>query len=373
MKRHLYQDKNGRLIAAICINGKQHLKRVKDKAQAQQWFLLIETGCTKSSHLTYAQVNDAANAIDLLKQANATMTLTELAIQFLKDRPQGVRVTLQAAIKEYEDRSKARVATKTLKDYMLMLNHFQADMGDIDLATFKKADAMRYLDRFLQKPPTWRAYQRTLSKFFSEAVKMEWCQVNPFLGLDAPKCKPPERLFLSVEDTKLALQSVLKRKPALIHFLTLGLFAGIRPIESLRLTAKHINLDTGYIHLSGDITKSHSFKERVVPINATLRAWLTRFPFDKKPIPMSDICNIAKAMRECSELDHWDRSPDCLRHSFATYEFGRSRDSLGTATMMGHSESIAQRHYRGRVTPEEAEKYFALTPNAVIPDSLRAV
>ena len=48
MNRHLYHDKNGRLIAAISINGKQKLKRVKDKAQAQQWFLAMETGNTKA-------------------------------------------------------------------------------------------------------------------------------------------------------------------------------------------------------------------------------------------------------------------------------------------------------------------------------------
>lgn len=367
MNRHLYHDKNGRLIAAICINGKQKLKRVKDKAQAQQWFLAMETGNTKLvSQLTYAQMSDAATAIDLLSQHGLTMTLTDIATQFLKDRPTGITMTLHEAILEYEDRSQARVAPKTLYGYLWMLRHFEEDVGNIDLATFKKADAVRYLDRFLNKPPTWRAYQRTLSKFFSEATKMDWCQVNPFLGLDAPKCQPPKREFMSVNDAKLALQSVLKRKPTLIHFLTLGMFAGIRPIESLRLTKDHFNLDTGYIHLTGDITKSHSYKERVVPINSTLMAWLVKFPFEDKPVPMNDICNIAKAMRECSELDHWQRTPDCLRHSWCTYEFARSRDSASVAATAGHSEAVCQRHYRGRVTPEEAVKYFDLVPDAVM-------
>ena len=366
MNRHLYHDKNGRLIAAICINGKQKLKRVKDKAQAQQWFLAMETGNTKASQLTYAQMSDAATAIDLLHQHGITMTLTDIATQFLKDKPTGITMTLHEAIREYEDRSQARVAPKTLYGYLWMLRHFEEDVGNIDLATFKKADAVRYLDRFLNKPPTWRAYQRTLSKFFSEATKMDWCQVNPFLGLDAPKCQPPKREFMSVNDAKLALQSVLKRKPTLIHFLTLGMFAGIRPIESLRLTKDHFNLDTGYIHLTGDITKSHSYKERIVPINDTLRAWLVKFPFEEKPVPMNDICNVDKAMRECSELDHWQRTPDCLRHSWCTYEFARSRDSASVAATAGHSEAVCQRHYRGRVTPEEAVKYFDLVPDAVM-------
>ena len=368
--RHIYADRRGYLTAAICINGRQHLKRVKTRQQAREWFLLVETQSTKASQLTFAQLNDAANALTMLFKAGATLSLTEVASQWLQGVPRASEgkqsQTLKEAITEYEERSKARVAEKTLKGYMLMLRHFQEDIGEqTEVATFSKADAVRYLDRFLDRPPTWRAYQRTLSKFFSEATKMDWCQVNPFLGLDAPKCQPPKREFMSVNDAKLALQSVMKRKPDLIHFLTLGMFAGIRPIESLRLTKEHFNLDTGYIHLTGDITKSHSYKERVVPINSTLMAWLKAYPFEEKPVPMNDICNIAKAMRECSELDHWQRTPDCLRHSWCTYEFARSRDSASVAATAGHSEAVCQRHYRGRVTPEEAKMFFDLMPDAV--------
>ncbi len=362
--RHIYHDKQGRLIASIHLNGKQHLKRVTSKEQAREWFLLMETQSTKAAELTFAQLNDAANALDILKQANLTMTLTELATEFAKERPcNGVRMPLGDAIREYEERSKSRVAEKTLHEYMLMLHHFEKDIGErTEVAAFTKADAVRYLDRFLSKPPTWRAYQRALSKFFSEAVKMDWCQTNPFANLDPPKCKPPERKFLTVEDTKLALQSVLKRKPHLIHFLTLGLFAGVRPIESLRLTSKHINLETGYIHLSGDIVKSHSYKERVVPINETLRAWLMAYPFADKPVPSTNINQVAKALQVCAAKDGWEKSPDVFRHSWCTYEFSRSQNSSQTAAWAGHSESVCQRHYRGRVPQPEALQYFAILP-----------
>ena len=367
--RHLYHDKQGRLIASICLNGKQHLKRVKTREQARQWFLIMETQSTKASNLTFSQINDAANALDLLRKAGATTSLAEIATQWLQgvSGASGAKqsTSLKEAIREYEERSKARVAEKTLKDYMLMLRHFEQDIGEqTEVAAFSKADAVRYLDRFLSKPPTWRAYQRALSKFFTECVKMDWCQTNPFANLDPPKCKPPERKFLSVPDTEAALQSVLKRKPQLIHFLTLGLFAGIRPVESLRLTAKHINMSTGYIHLTGDIVKSHSFKERVVPINDTLRAWLEAYPFGDKPVPSTNINQVAKALQVCAAKDGWTKTPDVFRHSFGSYEAARTGCSSATAMAMGHSERIALLHYRGRVTKEEAQKYFAIMPSA---------
>lgn len=365
--RHIYKDKRGRLIAAISINGKQRLKRVKDKEQARQWFLCMETQSTKAAELTFKQLNDAANALDLLRKAGVTPNLEQVVKEWLagaSSAPQAKESrTFKEAIEEYLQRSEARVSSGTLKNYELMLSKFMAAVGGDSLVEdFKKPSAIAYLDRFLSKPPTWLAYQRALSRFFTECVRMEWTPANPFLGLSAPKCRPPERKFLSVEDTRKALDSVLKRQPHLIHFMTLGLFAGIRPVESLRLSAKNVNLMTGYIILTGDITKSHSFKERVVPINDTLRAWLTAYPFDEKPIPANNISYVDKAIRECADKDGWPRTPDCLRHSFATYRFGLDLDSAGVASICGHSEAVAQKFYRGRVTKEEAEQFFSILP-----------
>ena len=365
-RRNLYTDRKGRLIASIRVNGRQRLKRVKSEEQAREWFLLMETESTQASQLTFKELNDAAEAFTILRQHQITISLSEVVGSWLGGRgnaPQGPTRTFNEAIAEYLERSKTRVTPGTLKDYRLMLVKFKDLIGGHNMvAAFKKPDAIKFLDRFLDRPPTWGAYQRTLSRFFTECVRMEWTTSNPFTGLDAPKCKPPERKFLSVEDTKAALNSVVKRQPRLIHFLTLGLFAGIRPIESLRLTKEHVNLDTGYICLTGDVVKSHSFKERVVPINDTLRAWLTRYPFEEKPIPVNDICYVDKIIKECSEQDGWPRTQDNLRHSFATYQFALTGNSAETASMCGHAEAIAMKHYRGRVTKEQAQSYFSIVP-----------
>ena len=362
----VYEDKHGHLIASIHLNGKQHLKRVKTREQAQEWFLCLQTQSTQAAQLTFQQLNDAANALTMLHKAGASLNLEQVVTEWLKGASSAVTgqgITFNEAIAQYLDRSRTRVGEGTWKDYRLMLNKFKdAIGGDNMVGSFKKPDALKFLDRFLNKPPTWKAYKRALSRFFTECVNMEWSTGNPFGNLSAPMCKPPERQFLSVADTRLALQSVLKRQPKLIHFLTLGLFAGIRPIESLRLTSKHLNLKTGYIHLDAGITKSHSYKERVVPINDTLRAWLNAYPFEVKPVPVSDICYIDKVIKQCADLDHWPRTQDNLRHSWCTYTFGLTNNSAETAALAGHSEAICMKHYRGRVTKEEARQYFDILP-----------
>ena len=89
MKRHLYKDKKGRLVASIRVNGKQCLKRVKSEEQARQWFLLMETESTQASELTFKQLNDAARAFTLLKERDLDLSLSDLVLSYLKDRPTG--------------------------------------------------------------------------------------------------------------------------------------------------------------------------------------------------------------------------------------------------------------------------------------------
>ena len=359
----LYKDKQGYFTAAIRLNGKQIRSRVKTEAQARQWILSMELDRNTANALSSPQLNDAANALMLLRGREVTLTAVA---KFYVEHCNIGRTTFGEALQEYLDRTRIRVGPHTLKGYTTMLTAFVNDIGkERKVGSFKRGDAMRWLDRWNDRPFSWLAYQRALSKFFAECVKMDYCSGNPFSNLDKPKTPPPKRQFLSVEEAEKALRSVASRQPRYIHFLTLGLFAGIRPVESVRLRAEHINLKTGYIHLSGDIVKSHSFKERIVKINDTLRAWFERYPFGDRPIPVDNIDFVDRVVRKCSQLDGWERTPDNLRHTFGTYEFARTGNSAETASMMGHSEAIAMKHYRGRVTPEEAERFFALLPSSV--------
>ena len=99
-----------------------------------------------------------------------------------------------------------------------------------------------------------------------------------------------------------------------------------------------------------------------MPINNTLRAWLDAYPFEGKPIPFTSISAVDKAIKGCAQIDGWERTPDNLRHSFATYQFALTGNSAETATICGHSEAIAFKHYRGRVTREDAERFFNIVP-----------
>ena len=58
-------------------------------------------------------------------------------------------------------------------------------------------------------------------------------------------------------------------------YVALCLFGGLRPFEAARLTWDQVNLTDGEIRLKGTQTKTG--KGRIVVIDKTLKAWLSRY------------------------------------------------------------------------------------------------
>ena len=53
-----------------------------------------------------------------------------------------------------------------------------------------------------------------------------------------------------------------------------------------------------------------------------------------------------------------------MRHSFGSYWYALTGDSLRTASLLGHksNDQVLFDHYRALTTKAEAEKYFAIIP-----------
>lgn len=182
------------------------------------------------------------------------------------------------------------------------------------------------------------------------------------------------RKYLSVEDAeKLMRYAETNAKPLIVYF-ALGLFGGLRPSEAQRMTAKHINFKTGYIHISADITKTHSFKERTFQIEPCLMAWLKKYYDPKtKPVPYVDENSLNYAVAKAFKKSGVPKSGDVLRHSFCSYRFAISGNSAETAAICGHSEAVSMKYYRGRATKEDAQQFFAIKPKEEVLEGLDAL
>jgi hypothetical protein len=57
--------------------------------------------------------------------------------------------------------------------------------------------------------------------------------------------------------------------------------------------------------------------------------------------------------------------PDLIRHTSLTYHYGMSQDESKTAAWAGNSPDVFHRHYKGLVTSEKAQLYWAIAPDII--------
>ena len=171
-------------------------------------------------------------------------------------------------------------------------------------------------------------------------------------------------------------------EPALIPFLAIGAFAGLRHAELQRLDWSEVRLEDGFIEVKASKAKTAS--RRLVPIQDNLKRWLTTLR--KAGGAICDYANMSKQLLWLSEaVDKKLKAADstagfvwkhnALRHSFISYRVAQTQNVAQVALEAGNSPRMVFSNYRELVRPADAAKWFGITPDAeekVIPMSVAA-
>ena len=146
---------------------------------------------------------------------------------------------------------------------------------------------------------------------------------------------------------------------ALVPFIALCLFAGIRPDlyegEISKLEAKDVRLDTGVILIEPHVSKVRM--KRSVTIQPNLAAWFRAYPLEEFPIMPYAFRRLRLKFRKQFGLSH-----DILRHTFISMFVGKFRSMGEAALQAGNSESIIRKHYLDLKSTAEAEQFFSILP-----------
>lgn len=191
---------------------------------------------------------------------------------------------------------------------------------------------------------------------FSYCIKRKWCLQSPAAGIERVQVADRPPGIHTLQEVRILMDKARETDPALIGYLAPIYFGGLRPNESRLLTTG--NIHDGLIEVTPD--KSKTRRRRFVPINETLKAWLS-VPGVKFGI--SPRTRRVDALRSKLQVDGepfpWPH--DAARHSFCSYalpKYGATK----TAEWAGHSEQILFAHYRERVKPDDAEAYWKILP-----------
>ena len=166
------------------------------------------------------------------------------------------------------------------------------------------------------------------------------------------------------------LKAVLENaERALIPFLTIGAFAGLRHAEIQRLDWSEVRLNDGFIEVKASKAKTAS--RRLVPITENLRRWLAPLkkadgnvcPYasmSKQLLWLAEAVNERMQKQDPPEKFAWKHN--ALRHSFISYRVAQIQNVAQVALEAGNSPRMVFSNYREIVRPADAEQWFSISP-----------
>jgi integrase len=208
----------------------------------------------------------------------------------------------------------------------------------------------------------------------------QWCidngegRSNPARGIKIPSTAKDIPATMTLDQVKNLLETCQldQRFVPLVKFITIGLFAGLRPHEIQRLNPEDIQLEevpysieryknVGQIYGVIDVkaTAAKTGRPRKVVICETLHRFLNHYK--EQPIfPKTNFRRIFESLRTNAKFDTWPN--DIIRHTSASYFVSKTQDWALTASQYGNSVQVLERYYVDTIHPKQIEHYYSFHP-----------
>lgn len=262
---------------------------------------------------------------------------------------------------------------RTIRDLRCRLTSFASDFPGCRLVDLTIEDVKEWAMDGEWKPRTRINYLTKISQVFNYGIRHGWAAENLADRIDRPSVEDSEPGIFTVEQAENLLTHA--NKFGLLPYIAIGLFAGLRSMEMLRLDWRAVNLSERAVVVSADVAKRRA--RRVVAMPDALLAWLELC--DVKPqgpiVALPTFRKRLHELREAAGITNWPHNG--LRHSFGSYHFADCGDASKTANLMGNSVDMVHKHYKALVYKGAAQSYWAIRPKVVslentLPESVAA-
>jgi integrase len=157
------------------------------------------------------------------------------------------------------------------------------------------------------------------------------------------------------------LETAAARKPELLPFLAIGLFAGVRHAEIERMDWADLYWEHAQVFVGRG--KVNALQRRV-PMQENLRAWL--WPIRKPAGPVCELPNIGHALIELADLAGLEWVHNGARHSYISHRLEMTKDVARVAEEAGNSPRVIKTRYARPVPTKDAEAFFAISPDNTV-------
>jgi integrase len=356
------------------INGVRFRRNFKTKEEAAAEKAALELRAVQGSNL-----QSVATSLSEAKVREA-----EAAFHRLTDRTRSLTFYLDYALANYRDPVNDKPVVEAAKEYLTLreADHNQGNLSHRQYTSFRcelralettfrgklvsELTAAALTEFFRRGAVSKKSYNNRrglVSAFLKYCLLKDWVAVNVIdkvphhRGIGHRRGSAPT---LTAQQCADIMEWTEKNHDgALVPFVVLCLFAGIRPDlyegEISKLDPKDVRLDTGIILIEPEVSKVRM--KRAVTIQPNLAAWLRAYPLDRYPIMPRGFKRLRLKFRKQFKLSH-----DILRHTFISMFVGKFRSMGDAALQAGNSESIIRKHYLDLKSAAEAEEFFCILP-----------
>ena len=258
-------------------------------------------------------------------------------------------ISVRTAVKQCLAAKKVKlkpVSRNTLRKHFASLCEV---IGDKSIKSVTTQD----INRWIKSHPDWAAKTqlnniKSASSLFAWLVRRGDLARNPCAAVERPKVLFKPVTILSVHEIRQLLFAAKEKDPALIGYIALVLFGGLRPTEARECRPEFLH--DGKIDLGGEHCKLND--RRLVDISPQLAAWLA--------VPGVQIGGHKNLENRLKALGV-KLAKNVLRHSFCSYNlplFGEEK----TAKMANNSPQKLRDHYLANVSKEQAKEFAEILP-----------
>ena len=373
----------------------QHKERADKREQKRREDELVREAERRGDNVvTLANLSSAeraalAQAVETIRAAGGRVqAITEAAEKYRQTHLQGAKTTIADVCREQLEEIRASKRPATYKDRRRNLAHLEAVHGGELVAAFGRATAREWI--MAANTQSMRAARkRALHALFSFAWSKDYVKENPVAKIKVETPVREEVSILSPKDAEEVLRRAEKHAPALVPYLAIGLFAGLRPMNELRGIAWETDIDWEGGSIIVTRVSAKNKRSRRVPLSPNLRAWLETVPkarrkgrifFSRRLLdwitgrePKRDR-RIKRPGKLAAALKKAGRPPrkrfkplpwgqDVMRHTRTSYRLAQTKDAALVAEEGGHTLEIMNLHYANRKIPHaDAEKFWAIMP-----------
>jgi len=358
------------------------LKQFKKREDAEAWADKVFRGQRLEGEgffeLTDSERGEVAVNLPLLRERG--ISLTE-AVQFVlkRMRPKELTKTVNEVVEELVASKAQRFERGDLRersytDFAYRTRKFAASLGGRLVEEVTGGEVKAWLNALKRGPRTNWNYMAVIGEVFRYAVQKRYAFSSPLDELTDVERKelcgsgdPKEPCILRVEEAERLLRAALVNPDLdLLGAVVLGLFCGLRTEEIKRLDWDSVRMGETPpdVVIGAKIAKKRRI--RYVAIPPVALAWLSLVPSRTGQVTRSEHANdYQKRFRKLHKLAGFAKwETNAMRHSFGSYHYALTGNSLETSRQLGHkaSDQVLFDHYRALVSKEQGERYFALYP-----------